>query len=151
VDVYKDFCKNGGQTFDIDDDDSSDDEGDVSLDSLKREFERNFTIERRVEEEEEESDDSADEEELKDNEDDDDNEDDSSEECKHIEEHDEERKQPAGDDAEKDICKICFVNSINCVVIPCGHFANCLDCGKRLKKCPICRINVMKMQEVFRA
>jgi len=55
------------------------------------------------------------------------------------------------EDEEKDICKICFVNTINCIAIPCGHFSNCLDCGRRLTKCPICRIKVDKMQEVFRA
>jgi len=52
---------------------------------------------------------------------------------------------------EKDVCKICFVNDINCVIIPCGHFANCLSCGKRLRNCPICRQPIMKVQEVFRA
>ena len=56
------------------------------------------------------------------------------------------------EDYDNDLCKICFVNTINTVIIPCGHFCSCLDCGRRLDaECPICRGPIAKVQEVFRA
>jgi len=50
-----------------------------------------------------------------------------------------------GEDDTDDICRICFVNQINSVILPCGHFSICVECGQRLQakdahpKCPICR------------
>ena len=51
----------------------------------------------------------------------------------------------SGEEKTDDICKICFVNDINSVILPCGHFSICVECGHRLQahdakpKCPICR------------
>ncbi|ELP93979.1 hypothetical protein EIN_181460 [Entamoeba invadens IP1] len=39
---------------------------------------------------------------------------------------------------EKDLCKVCFLNSKDCVVVPCGHRCCCSECAKHMKKCPIC-------------
>lgn len=30
---------------------------------------------------------------------------------------------------EDDMCAICFSSRINTVILPCGHFAICADCG----------------------
>jgi hypothetical protein len=52
---------------------------------------------------------------------------------------------------DKDTCKICFSASANSVIIPCGHMCACMNCGVRLDKCPICRSEINRIQEVFRA
>ena len=63
----------------------------------------------------------------------------------------------SGEEQTDDICKICFVNPINSVILPCGHFSICVDCGQRLQaknpisKCPICRVTITKIQQIFRA
>ena len=54
-----------------------------------------------------------------------------------------------GDD--EDMCKICFVERINAVILPCGHFVTCMQCGRHLGKCPICRVMIQKVQQIFRA
>lgn len=53
----------------------------------------------------------------------------------------------------QDTCKICFVNEINAVILPCGHFAICTICGQSLKgkRCPICRKNIRRIQQIFRS
>ena len=63
----------------------------------------------------------------------------------------------SGEEKPDDTCKICFVNPINSVILPCGHFSICVHCGQRLQakdaspKCPICRISITKIQQIFRA
>ena len=37
-----------------------------------------------------------------------------------------------------DICIICYDNSIDCVITPCGHQICCLKCSTSLKCCPVC-------------
>ena len=53
---------------------------------------------------------------------------------------------------ESDICTICCDRQINCVMVPCGHFAVCLECAKRLKgkPCIMCRRQVDNFQPVYR-
>ena len=46
------------------------------------------------------------------------------------------------DDGDRDVCKICLVNKIDTVLVPCGHRCICDSCSKGLgsrKACPICR------------
>ena len=61
--------------------------------------------------------------------------------------------QEEDDSQEKDTCKICFVNEINAVILPCGHFAICTVCGQSLKgkRCPICRKGIKRIQQIFRS
>ena len=52
------------------------------------------------------------------------------------------------------ICKICMNNKITHILIPCGHFIICSKCINILKKknifkCPFCRINVKKINNVI--
>jgi len=54
------------------------------------------------------------------------------------------------------LCKICWDNPINCVLIECGHMATCTVCAKRLmasgsSQCPICREPISRIVHVFRA
>ena len=40
------------------------------------------------------------------------------------------------------LCKICMVEQVSMVLLPCGHIVACPDCSNDLKKCPICRANI---------
>ena len=51
---------------------------------------------------------------------------------------------------EKDVCKICWDATIDCVLLECGHMVTCTMCAKKLKECPICRVNVKRCVHVFR-
>lgn len=53
-------------------------------------------------------------------------------------------------DIEKDVCKICWDATIDCVLLECGHMATCTSCAKKLNECPICRENVVRCVHVFR-
>jgi len=48
-------------------------------------------------------------------------------------------------------CKICFEAVIDSVFVPCGHLCVCMDCGKSLKICPMCRNPVTQIIKTFKA
>ena len=49
-------------------------------------------------------------------------------------------------------CAICFrEDARKCVLIPCGHRCACLACSEALAECPICRVRVERVQEVYEA
>lgn len=52
------------------------------------------------------------------------------------------------------LCSICFYNKINILMLPCRHYAICLDCSKQLRvntnKCPICRVEIKTMVRLFK-
>ncbi|KAM9269929.1 E3 ubiquitin-protein ligase XIAP isoform 2-T3 [Cariama cristata] len=50
---------------------------------------------------------------------------------------------------EEKLCKICMAKDISIVLIPCGHLVACKECAEALNKCPLCRTNIMKRQEIF--
>jgi hypothetical protein len=61
-------------------------------------------------------------------------------------------------DMSEDTCKICFVEKINAVILPCGHFSLCIDCGRDFMrryptggKCPICRITISQIIQIYRS
>mmetsp|Transcript_7541 Transcript_7541/g.9850 ORF Transcript_7541/g.9850 Transcript_7541/m.9850 type:complete len:447 (-) Transcript_7541:370-1710(-) len=39
----------------------------------------------------------------------------------------------------EDACNICLECPMDCVLTPCGHQFCCSDCGKQLKRCPVCK------------
>lgn len=53
-------------------------------------------------------------------------------------------------DDEKDVCKICWDATIDCVLLECGHMCTCTNCAKKLNECPICREHVVRCVHVFR-
>lgn len=53
-------------------------------------------------------------------------------------------------DVEKDVCKVCWDATINCVLLECGHMCACISCSKKLMECPICRQHVVRCVHVFR-
>ncbi len=49
-------------------------------------------------------------------------------------------------------CKVCFINKINTVFMPCFHAAVCIACANRLqetKVCPICRNRIDTPRRIF--
>ena len=39
-----------------------------------------------------------------------------------------------------DCCIICYENSIDCVMTPCGHQVCCLECSRNMHVCPVCNV-----------
>merc|ERR1712130_369122 len=50
---------------------------------------------------------------------------------------------------DEDMCKICMDNRVDCVMLECGHMCPCLQCGKQLSECPICRAYVIRVVKIF--
>lgn len=40
------------------------------------------------------------------------------------------------------LCKICYGNDIEIVLIPCGHLVLCRECALHIETCPLCRQTV---------
>lgn len=55
---------------------------------------------------------------------------------------------------ESNLCKICYINKINIVMIPCGHIACCSGCinlsfKNNHKSCPVCRGSVANLVNIY--
>lgn len=64
--------------------------------------------------------------------------------------------QPADKDELENLCKICFANDINAVMIPCGHLALCIGCAQSVKTsksplCPLCRVQITTVVQTYKA
>ena len=61
---------------------------------------------------------------------------------------------PAPADEDKGLCKICYADRANCVLIPCGHVFFCMDCkedyeaSRNAGECPICRKQYVDSVEI---
>ncbi|KAL6080506.1 Apoptosis 2 inhibitor [Balamuthia mandrillaris] len=53
-------------------------------------------------------------------------------------------------DEDSDMCKICYERPINCVFLECGHLMACMECGRKLKDCPLCRRYITRLVETFK-
>jgi hypothetical protein len=51
------------------------------------------------------------------------------------------------------LCRICFANEIDTVIVPCGHLSFCGKCVAKLitKVCPICQNRFTNAVKVYRA
>ena len=52
---------------------------------------------------------------------------------------------------ESDLCKVCMDNWVDCVLLECGHMMTCVECGKKLQECPMCRQNISRIVRVFKS
>ena len=52
---------------------------------------------------------------------------------------------------DSELCNICMVNQIDCLILECGHMSTCLICAKALFKCPICRQEIARIVKAFRS
>eukprot|EP00257_Ricinus_communis_P026659 XP_025014073.1 uncharacterized protein LOC8269523 [Ricinus communis] len=50
---------------------------------------------------------------------------------------------------EKILCRICFEEQINIVLLPCRHHVLCSTCCEKCKKCPICRVAIEERLSVY--
>ncbi|KAM7484518.1 hypothetical protein LguiA_000527 [Lonicera macranthoides] len=50
---------------------------------------------------------------------------------------------------EKILCRVCFEEQINIVLLPCRHHILCSSCCERCKKCPICRVYIEERLPVY--
>jgi len=51
---------------------------------------------------------------------------------------------------DEDLCKICYENKIECVILECGHRILCGKCARLpLKECPICRKKIIRIVKTF--
>jgi len=62
----------------------------------------------------------------------------------------EQRRESTSEGSVEDECIICFTNSINCVITPCGHQICCMQCSKYISRCPVCGVDCSFIQ-VFKA
>jgi hypothetical protein len=46
-------------------------------------------------------------------------------------------------------CRLCHVQDINCVNLPCGHMSTCVSCLKKENKCSVCSKVKSAYIEVF--
>ncbi|XP_053213771.1 E3 ubiquitin-protein ligase rififylin-like [Panonychus citri] len=61
-------------------------------------------------------------------------------------------KERGSEDLDDDsACKICMEKLIDCVLLECGHVVTCIDCGKRMNECPICRQYVVRAVRIFKS
>ena len=51
---------------------------------------------------------------------------------------------------ENDLCRICYANVIDCVLLPCAHLAVCVSCAIQLDQCPYDRQRIDKVLPVYR-
>ncbi|KAI5678644.1 hypothetical protein M9H77_09594 [Catharanthus roseus] len=50
---------------------------------------------------------------------------------------------------EKILCRICFEEQINIVLLPCRHHILCSTCGEKCKRCPVCRVFIEERVPVY--
>ncbi|XP_054011590.1 E3 ubiquitin-protein ligase RNF34 isoform X1 [Hylaeus anthracinus] len=51
---------------------------------------------------------------------------------------------------DENLCKICWDEPMECVILECGHVACCLNCGKQMSECPICKQYVVRVVRFFK-
>jgi len=54
-------------------------------------------------------------------------------------------------DEEQSLCQICYDNEIDALFYDCGHVCSCMECGKQLENCPVCRRKVLVTVKMWRA
>eukprot|EP01113_Clastostelium_recurvatum_P008351 TRINITY_DN1392_c0_g2_i5.p1 TRINITY_DN1392_c0_g2~~TRINITY_DN1392_c0_g2_i5.p1 ORF type:complete len:389 (-),score=67.43 TRINITY_DN1392_c0_g2_i5:46-1212(-) len=47
------------------------------------------------------------------------------------------------------LCKICFDNKIDCVILNCGHAVSCLQCTQKVTLCPTCRKSIERLVKIY--
>ncbi|KAK4263746.1 hypothetical protein QN277_029121 [Acacia crassicarpa] len=50
---------------------------------------------------------------------------------------------------ERILCRVCFEDRINVVLLPCRHHILCSTCGEKCKRCPICRVPIEERMPVY--
>jgi len=48
------------------------------------------------------------------------------------------------------LCKVCLVNELNSVLLPCSHQTVCTECASKLYECPLCRSQIDQVVRIYR-
>ncbi|KAJ8917156.1 hypothetical protein NQ315_012648 [Exocentrus adspersus] len=67
------------------------------------------------------------------------------------EDNNEQKKEAPSNLPLQDLCKLCMDAPLDCVLLQCGHMATCIECGKKLAECPICRQYIARVVRTFKA
>ncbi|KAJ1403152.1 Zinc finger, RING-type [Sesbania bispinosa] len=61
------------------------------------------------------------------------------------------KKMPRADlvEEEKILCRVCFEEQINVVLLPCKHHILCHTCCEKCKRCPVCRGTIEERMPVY--
>eukprot|EP00755_Sulcionema_specki_P007548 Sspe_Gene.38555::Locus_18583_Transcript_1_1_Confidence_1.000_Length_1131::g.38555::m.38555 len=59
------------------------------------------------------------------------------------------KSQTEDDPKEVLLCRICYANQRDTVVIPCNHLHLCYHCASQVRECPICRSLIHKLIKVY--
>lgn len=46
-------------------------------------------------------------------------------------------------------CKVCYLQDVNVVFLPCAHLIACVTCATKLDSCPVCRSKIQATLRVF--
>ena len=46
-------------------------------------------------------------------------------------------------------CKICLFQAVEEILLPCRHGVSCLNCGKKLMLCPVCKSHIFTKLQVY--
>jgi len=46
-------------------------------------------------------------------------------------------------------CKVCLLNQVDLLILPCRHFVLCKYCGEQIIDCPMCRGKIIGIMDVF--
>ena len=60
-------------------------------------------------------------------------------------------KESERNEDDTEFCKICYERVINCVFLECGHMFSCVECGRKLNECPLCRERIVRIVHTFRS
>ncbi|XP_033219699.1 E3 ubiquitin-protein ligase RNF34 [Belonocnema kinseyi] len=71
--------------------------------------------------------------------------------CRLWDEHRKSRAANIDNLDDETLCKVCLDAPIECVILECGHMACCINCGKQMSECPICRQYVVRVVRFFKA
>ena len=47
------------------------------------------------------------------------------------------------------LCCVCRDAEISTALCPCGHVTCCSECSEKLTECPLCRMNIERIQRIF--
>lgn len=51
--------------------------------------------------------------------------------------------------SDQNLCKICCSEQIQVLYSPCGHLYSCQNCASKIRKCPVCRKRIEKLESAF--